>query len=195
MSNFNTDFGLIDLSPLMVEKCSKSEIKKHWKPQIGDFVYRKYTVFGEEIDKEIWGEERLFDIVVLTYKSEISGYYHCHTTDGKERLFKSDEEYYEATCVWIPRPDQLIDVFIKKMLEMDKERYGNDKGYDSFEFPFMKEAFAMDFLKHGLWKFNRRHAGIVVEPETYHQALLHIYIEFSDKKVWDIKERNWVKLT
>jgi len=44
----------MDTSAEYVKMCDCPEIQGQWKPSVGDYVWRKYTIFGEEIDRTIW---------------------------------------------------------------------------------------------------------------------------------------------
>ena len=90
-----------------IKMCEKAkEIQKAWKPKVGDYVWRKYTVFGEEIDKQFWDKDKMEEIIILTYASEIEGYFHA-TKDGQTRIFESHNEAHKKTCVYLPTQEQL----------------------------------------------------------------------------------------
>jgi len=91
-----------------VKMCEKAEeIQKAWKPKVGDWILRKYDIFGKEIDTEIWGEDKLQEIVIIHRKSSIGGYYMLVNEDGEERIFNSKKEYYKTTSIWLPTQEQL----------------------------------------------------------------------------------------
>ena len=69
-----------------IKMCKKArEMQKGWFPKVGDYVWRKYTVFGEKIDKHFWDKEKMEEIIILTYASGIEGYFQA-TKDGEERI-------------------------------------------------------------------------------------------------------------
>ena len=80
-----------------------SQLQKLWKPKVGDFVWRRYTFFNEEIDKRIWNKRE--EIIILTYASDVDGYFHA-TRNGETRIFNSHNEAHKATCVWLPTEEQ-----------------------------------------------------------------------------------------
>jgi len=87
--------------------CDCPEIQGVWQPKIGDYMWRKYTVFGEEIDRTIWPADQREEVIILHWKSEADGYYSAVNREGDERIFNSMEEMNKATCIWLPRQDQL----------------------------------------------------------------------------------------
>lgn len=99
-----------------IEKCEKAkEIQKLWKPKVGDRVWRKHNFFGEKIDKQIWSKDKREEIIILTYASDVDGYFHA-TKDGESRIFKSHNEAHKATCIWLPTQEQLQGMVIDKYI-------------------------------------------------------------------------------
>ncbi|MCK4297188.1 MAG: hypothetical protein KAX28_11095 [Candidatus Marinimicrobia bacterium] len=90
-----------------VKQCEQAfQLQKNWKPKVGDYVWRKYTFFSEEIDKQFWDKDKMEEIIILTYASEIEGYFHA-TKDGETRIFNSHNEAHKKTCIWLPTQEQL----------------------------------------------------------------------------------------
>ena len=108
----------MDHSETFIKMVDCSEIQDSWEPRVGDWIWRKYTVFGEELDKQIWSEDMMQEINVLTFKSSIKGYWHCSNGNGDERIFHSPEEMHKATCIWIPRQDQLQEMLGMRWKEL-----------------------------------------------------------------------------
>ena len=98
----------MDTSETYIKMCEKAEeIQKGWRPQSGDFVWRRYTVFGEEIDSQVWSEEQRADITILVQKSSVGTYWSAVDAEGNERIFNTAEDLAKCTCIWLPRQDQL----------------------------------------------------------------------------------------
>jgi len=129
----------MDLSDLYKSMSLKAkEIQKAWKPEIGDYIWRKYTIFGDEIDKKFWNNDKLFEVNILHYKSDVEGFYHATTPDGDQRLFKSDDEMYKKTTILLPRQDQLQGMLVMQPVEIIKYLfqvviYGYEDYYKQFE--------------------------------------------------------------
>ena len=101
---------MMDTSQKFIKMCEKAtEIQKEWDPTVGDYVWRKYTIFGEEIDRKIWPKkEQSEEIIILHYKSSVNGYFHAvDSTTGQVRIFNSQKEIEKITCIFLPRQDQL----------------------------------------------------------------------------------------
>ena len=93
--------------------CEKAkQLQRSWKPKVGDYVWRKYTFFGEEIDKQFWDKDKMEEIIILTYASSIDGYFSA-TKDGEERIFNSHNEAHKKTCIWLPTQEQLQEMMLK----------------------------------------------------------------------------------
>jgi hypothetical protein len=98
----------MDTSETYIKMCEKAmEIQGAWKPQVGDYIWRKYTVFGEEIDNQVWGEDKLKEIIILHFQSSVEGYWAACNREGEDRVFKTPEDMAKATSVWLPRQDEL----------------------------------------------------------------------------------------
>ena len=104
---------VVDTSERFIKMISCPEIQDRWEPKVGDWIWRKYTVFGEELDNQIWGEDKAQEITVLVFKSSVEGYWHCSNAHGDQRIFYAPQEMHKATCLWIPRHDQLWDIMIE----------------------------------------------------------------------------------
>ena len=99
---------MIDTSERRIKMCEKAEeIQKAWVPAVGDYVWRKYSIFGEEIDKQVWTEDKRQEIILLHFKSDIEGYFIATNSKGEERIFNSIEDMHKATCIWLPLQHQL----------------------------------------------------------------------------------------
>ena len=90
-----------------IKQCEQAkQLQKKWKPKVGDYVWRKYNFFGEEIDSQIWSKDNMEEIIILTYASDIDGYFSA-TKDGETRIFNSHNEAHKKTCIWLPTQEQL----------------------------------------------------------------------------------------
>ena len=98
----------MDITKEYIKMCEKAvEIQGEWEPKVGDYVKRRYTLLGEEIDNRIWSEEDRNEIIVLHFKSTVGGYFHACNEKGEERTFNNQQETHKATCLFLPRQDQL----------------------------------------------------------------------------------------
>lgn len=97
----------MDTTPEYVKMCDCPEIQGGWKPKVGDYVWRKYTIFGEELDRTLWPEDERQEVIILHFKSSVDGYYHAVNADGDEMVFASEEDMAKAVNVFLPRQDQL----------------------------------------------------------------------------------------
>ena len=84
-------------------------LQKLWKPKVGDYVWRKYTFFGEQMDEQFWDKDKMEEIIILTYASEVDGYFHA-TKDGETRIFDSHNEAHKKTCIYLPTQEQLFKI-------------------------------------------------------------------------------------
>lgn len=156
----------MDTSKEYIKVCEKAEkMQIEWKPSIGDYVWRKYTIFGEEIDQKIW-PDKIHEIIILHYKSGIDGYFHACTTDGKERIFKHPWQIEKETCIWLPRQDQLQD--------MMKEGIENTWGLFSRFYKWFSTKFSCI-----TWSFEQLWLAFVIK-EKYN-------------KVWDSEKEIWIE--
>lgn len=99
--------------------CEKSLQYIKWEPQIGDYVYRKYTVFSEEQDREIWPDPKSSEeIDIIHYKSDAPFFFHAVTDDGKSRIlnFKDSDSLVKATSVPLFRQDQLQEMIFEGLV-------------------------------------------------------------------------------
>lgn len=101
----------MDTSEIYIKMCEKvEEIQKNWKPQVGDYIWRKYTLFGEEIDNQIWEKDELKEIIILHFQSSVDGYWSACNKDGEERIFKTPEDLYKKVSIWLPTQDRLQEI-------------------------------------------------------------------------------------
>jgi len=108
----------MDTTEQYIKMCEKAEvIQKGWKPSVGDYTFRKYTIFGEVIDLKIWSKEQSEEIIILHYKSSVDGYFHACDGQGNERIFNTQEEVEKVTSIWLPRQDQLQKMLIEKEID------------------------------------------------------------------------------
>jgi hypothetical protein len=103
----------MDTTPEYVKMAGCPEIQGGWKPKVGDYVWRKYTIFGEELDRTLWPEDERQEVIILHFKSSVDGYYHAVNADGDERVFASEEDMAKAVNVFLPRQDQLQEMVQK----------------------------------------------------------------------------------
>jgi len=97
----------MDKTKEYIKQSDCPEIQDGWQPEVGDHVWRKYTVFGEEIDKDIWESDKSAEVIILHFKSDIEGYWGATNSNGEERIFNSAKELHKTTSIWLPRQDQL----------------------------------------------------------------------------------------
>jgi hypothetical protein len=71
--------------------------------QSGDRIRRKYTIFGDPIDEQIWSKDKMFEIVIIREQSSIKTYWHCQNEEGYERTL-TDQDMLSETCVRLPLP-------------------------------------------------------------------------------------------
>lgn len=92
--------------------CEKAEeIQEQWEPKSGDWIWRRYTVFGEELDKQFWDEEQRSEITILIQQSSYCGYWSATNERGEERIFNKGEDITRCTSLWLPRQDQLQEIW------------------------------------------------------------------------------------
>jgi hypothetical protein len=101
----------MDTSKEYIKMCEHSnELQSFWKPNIGDYILRRYTVFGEPLDSQIWKDPKdKEEIIILHYHSNLPQYWHSVTVEGKSRIFTYQDTctMIKATHSWLPRQDQL----------------------------------------------------------------------------------------
>lgn len=155
----------MDTSETYIKMCDCPEIQEQWKPKIGDFMVRMYTIFGEELDKKIWPEMQP-EICVINSYSKCDSYYHCVNEDGETRIYKHPADINKETCIWIPRSDQTI-----KMIEENKSGVS---------------------LLMILWEWVKNYDGgapVYTSKEwnlwTFDQLLLAFYMKKKHNKVWN----------
>lgn len=97
--------------PVYIKMCEKAEeLQKDWKPDVGDYLLRRYTVFGEPLDSTMWPNKKdKEELIILNYHSGLPEWWHSVTPDGESRLaqFPDTSSRVKATCIWLPRQDQL----------------------------------------------------------------------------------------
>lgn len=174
-----------------IEKCEKAEeIQELWKPKVGDYVWRKYTFFGEELDKQIWDEDKRTETIILTYASDIDGYFHA-TKDGKTRIFNSYNEAHKATCIWLPTEGQILEKIMnskKKIIEIDMTKYCQAenfgitiyKQFDYYEIVLRNSPSEFDYNWIN-WK-----------EKTLIECLLDVCMFLLRYKVWGKDKREWI---
>jgi len=115
----------MDTSEEYIKMADCPEIQGSWKPQIGDYILRRYTVFGEPLDSEIWPDKKTKEeINILHYHSDLPQYWHAVTPDGESRIveFPDTTKMFKATHIFIPCQDQLQEMlegpYISKFARM-----------------------------------------------------------------------------
>ena len=97
----------MDITKTYIKMVDLPEIQDKWNPHSGDWYFRKYTVFGDDIDKTIWGEGGLEEIHILQWQSQyIESYWKATNEKGDDRIVTT-KEMYRNSCIWLPRRDQL----------------------------------------------------------------------------------------
>jgi len=142
-----------------IKKCEMlNPLQKSWVPQVGDWVYRKYTMFGKEIDKKIWPDKvQREDLIVLTFESDIEGYFHASDIKGNVRTFKYDEKFFKEICVFVPTIDRLFDILGDERkgyyLINEIENYiSTGDGYKEYWKQFSRIELILAFISHKKWK-------------------------------------------
>ena len=98
----------MDTTEQYIKMCEKAvEVQEAWKPMPGDFIFRKFTLFGEEIDRQIWEEDQSCEINIIYWDSIVDGYYACTNEKGESRTYKHPSDMRRETSIWLPRQDQL----------------------------------------------------------------------------------------
>jgi len=158
-----------------IKMCKEAkQLQKLWKPKVGDFVWRRYNFFNEEIDKRIWNKRE--EIIILTYASDVDGYFHA-TKNGETRIFNSHNEAHKATCVWLPTEEQLQGIAMT---------LGSLQG--RVMQPFWE---LVDQFTYFLWDDKtRKYAS---KFESFNELWLAFVMKKKYHKIWDGK--TWVKGT
>ena len=73
----------MDTSEQYIKMADCEEIQGLWKPAIGDYNWHRYTVFGEEIDSQIWGEDKRVEITIIHSKSEVGDWWVATNENGE----------------------------------------------------------------------------------------------------------------
>ena len=98
-----------------IARCDCPEVQEMWEPTPGDRYFRKYTVFGEEVDKQFWSKDKRERIEILCYKpSSVAGYWVGTANDTS--FVTTDKDLTKKTCIWLPTQEQLWE-----MLPFDKD--------------------------------------------------------------------------
>ena len=109
----------MDTSKERIEMSRKAvEIQEVWEPKVGDYIWRRYTLLGEEIDSQIWDEDKRQEIIILTYASSVEGYIHATNERGDTRIYKSHNDAHKSTSIWLPRQGQSQDMVFDKFKEI-----------------------------------------------------------------------------
>jgi len=137
----------MDTSENYIRMCEKAkEIQNNWTLSSGDWFYRKFTIFGDELDKSIWADGDLEEINILQWNSSTNFFWKATSADGQSRLVDTRTLHLE-TCIWLPRQDQLQEMvpvkqnyegsyyyqhadMIDSMLFQD---YNDEQPFDSYE--------------------------------------------------------------
>jgi hypothetical protein len=162
--------------------CSKlTQLQEGWKPKVGDKVWRKYTIFGEEIDKTIWKDDnQRMEIIILTFKSSCEGYFHATNKNGDERIFKTPEDLYKSTCIYLPSLEDLIE-----MLEGIEFRLLHFQGYgDKKEWHFGWQA-RFEFTESNNWR------DMQLYGDTSKEAFLKLVAYEKWGLVWSEEKETW----
>ena len=118
-----------------IKMCEKAEeIQKEWNPMPGDFIHRKFTLFGEEIDREIWPQTPMWEINIVYWGSMVESYWACSNEKGESRIYKHPAEMRRETSIWLPRQDQLQEMVINF-----------DRGHDNYGVLFGLMKFSADY--------------------------------------------------
>lgn len=139
-----------------ISMCEKAiEIQELWAPKIGDYLLRTHTIFGKEIDKDIWNNTS--EINILHYKSSTDEWYSACNELGDQRLWKYNYDTEKEISVWLPRQDQLQEIIEMRftlseyprftLLGLLHESEATYKGDRSFEIAWLTLLMELNFNK------------------------------------------------
>ncbi len=100
----------MDTSETYIKMCDCPEIQDLWEPAIGDYMLRKYTVFGEPLDSQVWPDkDQQEEISILHYHSSMEQYWNAVTPDGDTQIvsFPDSGKMVKVTSIWLPCQNQL----------------------------------------------------------------------------------------
>jgi hypothetical protein len=84
---------------------SAEEIQEQWEPKSGDIIIRTHSIFGEEIDKQIWDDMGSIDLLIRP-STVGDGWWTGTNKDGDSICLKGDE-LYKRIYQWLPRQEDL----------------------------------------------------------------------------------------
>jgi hypothetical protein len=149
-----------------------TEIQDLWVPKSGDQVIRHLTVFGEELDKQIWNSMDTFEILVNT--SMIEGYWHCTNKNG-DSITLTNEEMHKQTCMWIPRQEDLQTIIRGKLPSGVHETI------------YLLDCF-------NAWYCDKSWAFSYNLNLTISELWLHFVMEKMFKKTWNTETSEWAPI-
>lgn len=141
-----------------------TELQDVWEPKSGDRIQRTHTVFGYELDRQIWDSMESVDILI----SETSNNFYwrgCNLGSGKSVILTRDE-MYKTTCVWLPWQEDIQKLYKKRC----KVAYDGDV-YLLFN----------DWVKKSL-----KHCDL-----SFNEMWLCFYMETCHNERWDNEKGVW----
>jgi hypothetical protein len=147
----------------LIDLISRKEVQDKWNPHAGDRVYRKYTIFGDELDSKIWSDEQRVEIIIIRQPSSVKSFWHCTNEKGEERLL-TDEEMQKTTCLWLPLPIDPINP---------------ERGVIDW---IDKEYWLITFLHDGQMQATQRHFNYRTYQGNPLTVLLEVFIRQQDNK-------------
>ena len=153
-----------------IRMCDTPEVQERWEPKMGDWILRKFTVFGEPLDSELWlDDKQKEDLVVLHYHStEASQFWGAADKDGKQRTVSFDDSnsMVKATHVFLPRIEDLIEWIGEGIHRITQS-------------PNAKRPWHIEIYKEGV------NAPFLIEGKTFIQTLLETLMYCEHSKTWD----------
>ena len=164
-----------------IKKCERLKpLQEEWEPKVGDWVFRKYSLFGEKLDKKIWPKkEQREDLIVLTFQSSAPGYFHASDTKGNVRTFKNEKDIYTETCVFVPTMGDSINMIRGSL----RENVLGDGVLEMYQL-------LRDWFDH---HFNMNMRVESLRKIDFNDIWLEILAFKKWRKVWNNKTKRWKK--
>jgi hypothetical protein len=156
-----------------IEMCRKAEeIQELWKPKSGDMIIITHSIFGEEIDGQIWDNMDSIEILVREVRSDNS-WWTGTNKEGGSICIKGDE-LYTKTCKWLPRQEDLQEIVVN-----------NSEGITASEY---KEPGRLLYYFYSYQKRIRFNVNVGITIRW-----LCFVMETCYGKRWDSEKHEWVK--
>lgn len=149
--------------PVYIKMVDCPEIQYGWSPSIGDYTLRRFTVFGEPLDSQIWSDDDKQEIEILHYHSETaSEFWTAVTPDGQSRVvsFPDSSTMVKSTCLWLPTQSQLQAMLPKTLVNISPVA--------------LAQAFSKSHFEDGMEK-----------PHTIGMTMEQLWLVFVMKERWN----------